>query len=263
MRRWRLSDGRTLAEAPSLGKAQYYKLDREGEVERVYSESATRVHEELHRMSFVVLSRQLMRRHVIERDSGSPEDHSGVELDGLTQLTAAEAPTPDEVREAIARHAAGGRVAVEEQQKEVDRIVEAAGAGARVVARGLAERIVRHDDDMARAMLASLRSLAELHRGGRGSESLRAATEAIALAARTISFEQGLPDPARPPPAIDDTTRALVDKLDALRDQLRAAGLGAPGQTSEAGRTYRRAAELLRLAIHHLLIAGGGGPGEV
>lgn len=256
MRRWRLTDGRTLAEAPSLGAAQYYQLDREGEVERVYGESSTKVLDELHRMSFVVLSRQLMRRHVIERSSGSPEDASGVELDELTQLTAAEAPTPDEVRQAIARHAAGGRAVVEEQQKKVDRMVEAAGAGARVVARGLAERIVHHDDELARAMLSSLRSLAELHRSGPASGALRGATEAMALAARTISFEQGLPDPARPPPSLDDNARALVDKLDALRDQLVLAGQGA--SDAAAGRTYKRAAELLRLAIHHLLAGGGG-----
>ncbi len=256
MRRWRLTDGRTLAEAPSLGAAQYYQLDRAGEVERVYRESATKVQDELHRMSFVVLSRQLMRRHLIERGSGVPEDASGLELDGLTQLTAAESPTPDQVREAIARHAGGGRGSEEEQQKKVDRMVEAAGAGARIVARGLAERIVRHDDELARAMLSSLRSLAELHRSGPASESLRGATEAMALAARTISFEQGLPDPARPPPAIDDTARALVDKLDALRDQVLRAGHGAADPA--AGRTYRRAAELLLLAIHHLLAGGRG-----
>jgi hypothetical protein len=270
MRRWRLLDGRTLAEAPSFGKVQYYQLDREGKVERTYGESTTSVQEELHRMSFVVLGRQLMRRHTVERGSSTPEDVSGVELDGLTQLTAMEAPDEARTRASIAAHEAGERALEAERQARIERVSDAAGASARDVARGLAERVVRYDDGLARAMLANLRSLAEVKRARRGAdaEPLRGAAEAMALAARLISFEGAVPEPSRSAPPVDDAAAALIDKLDALRDQLRAAAEGQDAVSdsvtgSENGRIYRRAAELLRLAIHHLLVAGkGAGGGE-
>ena len=269
MRRWRLPDGRTLAEAPSFGKVQYYQLDRDGKIERLFGESSTSVQEELHRMSFVVLGRQLMRRHTVERGMRSPEDVSGVEIDGLTQLTALEAPVEAQVRASIAEHEASERAAEAERQVRIDRFSEAIGASARDVARGLADRVVRHDDELARAMLANLRSLAELKRARRGSdaEPLRGAAEAMALAARLISFERAVPEPSRGAPPVDDATRALIEKLDGLRDQLRSAADGQDAVSdsvtgSENGRIYRKAAELLRLAVHHLLVASrnqGGG----
>jgi hypothetical protein len=263
MRRWRLSDGRTLAEAPSIGKIQYYLLDRAGAVERAFAESATSVEGELHRLSFVVLGRQLMRRHTVERGGGSMQDVSGIELDNLTQLTAAEEPNPAQVRESIGRQQAAERAAEEERRSKMDHLAAVVGVSMRELARGLAERADRHDDHLARAMLVGLRSLAELHRTRRGSDSLRAATEAIALAARLVSLDREPPGLSRARPAGDDATRALIDKLDALRDQLRSAAQSsmmdaAPG--SDAARAYLQAAELLRVAIHHLLLADSGAP---
>lgn len=265
MRRWRLLDGRTLAEAPTFGKIQYYQLDRDGAVERTYGESTTSMQEELHRLDFMVLGRQLMCRHVVERGFNPPEDHSRVELDGLTQLIAAEAPGEADVRESIARHHARERAVEQERQSKIARMADGAGPSARELAAGLAERIVRYDDELARAMLASLRALADLQRS-RGSEPLRPATEAIALAARLISFDRSVPEVSRPAPPVDDATRALIDKLDALRDQLRTTAEGQDlvsdsATGSENGRIYRKAAELLRLAVHHLL-AGGGQSGS-
>jgi hypothetical protein len=265
MRRWRLSDGRTLAEAPSIGKILYYLLDRAGAVERTFAESATAVEGEMHRLSFVVLGRQLMRRHTVERGGGSMQDVSGIELDNLTQLTAAEEPNPAQVRESIARHQAAERATEEERRSKMDHLAQVVGVSMRELARGLAERADRHHDNLARAMLAGLRSLAELHRTRRGSDSLRTATEAIALAARLVALDTDPPGLGRVRPAGDEATRALIDKLDALRDQLRGAAQAAVAEPGgDAARAYLQAAELLRVAIHHLLLAssepGGGVP---
>jgi len=278
MRRWRLDAGRTLAEAPTLGKAQYYLLGKAGRVERLYAESATSIQAapagaerafdrlgdgvgELHRLSFVVMGRQLMRRHVVERGSSPTQDQSGVELDGLTQLTPQEHPTEAEVREALALHESGGRGLEEERQAKIDRMAESAGPGARALVRGLAERIVRHDDELAAAMLSCLRSLAEVHRSRGGSDTLRAATEAIALAARLVALERGAVGPAPPAPG-DETTRTLIDSLDDLRVRLRSAADAQDDSDSmsgsDTGRSYRRAAELLRVAVQYLLMERSG-----
>jgi hypothetical protein len=258
MRRWRLPDGRTLAEAPSIGKFQYYLLGRTGGVERAFAETATSVEGELHRLSFVVLGQQMMRRHTVERGGGAMQDVSGIELDNLTQLTAAEEPSPAQVRESIARHTAPERAVEEERRGKVDHLAAVVGVSMRDLVRGLAERADRHHDHLARALLTSLRSLAELHRSRRGSDSLRAATEAIALAARLVSLDRDPPGRDRARPAGDEATRALIDKLDALRDQLRSAAQAAPPDPapgSDPARAYLQAAELLRLAVHHLLLA--------
>lgn len=240
MRRWKLSDGRFITESPSLGPAQYYRLGRDFAVEREYKQEKSRIDDETHSISFVVLDRKLMCRHQIDRPRKDTIDQSKVEEDDLMLLLPDEEPTAKQVKEAVAVFVEGADAVEKAKQARIDKLASSAAPSMQDVVRRLAERMVRHDDERAKAMMSCLNLLAKVHRAGEtDADSLRRATEAITTGAKLLTAEPAAKQ-AEHPSFVESPTLELVDALEALRRDLR-------------GRAdYDDASKALRVAIYHL-----------
>lgn len=239
MRRWRLVDGRFLAESPHLGSAQYYRLDREGSVDRAYKQEKTQVDDETHSISFVVIDRKLMCRHQIDRPRQATVDQSKVELDDMELMLPDEKPTVKAVKEAVAVHTEGADAVEEARAAKIEKLASSAAPSMRGVVRRLAELVVRHDDERARAMMGCLGLLAKVVRAGEtDADALRAATEAITLSAKLMTFDPEAKT-TEPPAFLDSPALELVDALESLRASL-------------DGDKHEEAASVLRAAIYHL-----------
>lgn len=255
MRRWRTLDDRTLVESPSFGPEQYYRIGRDGEVDRVYKKESSPLAGEMHHVSFVVIGNQLICRHTVDRPHQPVEDRSSVELDKLAPLTPDEAPTEKQAREAIAVHTAGAAAVEGARQEQIDRLVQGAPAGLRDLVDRLAGRAVRDDDPLSKSMMACLAAVAGLARGGSVPQaSMRAATDAVALAGRLMTGDPAVASAVLP--ALSGEAVAVIDRLSGLAADLERAArrhdnyAGDAGAATAAG--YRNAAAVLRVAAFHL-----------
>lgn len=262
MRRWRTPDGKFLIEAPLVGDVQYYRLGRDGAVERTYADERASIEDELHTIAFAVMGRQLMCRHLVEKAFAGTDDRSRVEIDKLELLTPDEQPTEREARQAIATFQSGEEAVEAQRKAKIERLAASASAALRPTVRRLAERIVRDDDDIARRMLSMFGALAALHRvGEHDANSLRSATQAVTLAAQLMTFDRAARSTVVRPLA-DSAALALTDDLEQLRRDLgaRAQELddGADSLSGSANaREYRKASSALKLAVYHLLTGVG------
>ena len=241
-----------------MGPAQYYRLDRSCTVDRVYEESKSSIEGELHKISWIVLERQLMCRHQVEAPRRSTVDQSKVELEHLELLMPDERPTSTEVKEAVAVHRHGADAVEQAKLEKIERLASSAAAPMQEVVRRLAERVVRHEDERARTMMSCLGGLAKTHRAGEiSSDSLRPATAAIRLAASLITFDPEARQ-AELPQLADSKALSLVDSLEALRHSLLTDAAAQDNfanrpDGSHNARAYRAAASVLRVAIYHIL----------
>ena len=255
MRRWRTFDDRTLVESPPFGPEQYYRLGRDGAVDRVYKKESRTLGGELHHVSFSIIGNQLMCRHTVERPRKPVEDLSSVELDKLDPLTPDESPTEKEAREAIAVHTAGAAAVEDAKKKQIDRLVESAPASLRDLVGRLAERAVRDDDSLSKSMMACLAAVAGLARGGSvEASSMRAATEAVGLAGRLMTEDPAVRSTELP--SLSGEALAVIDRLAKLAGELEREAKKHDNYSTGAGAAtaaaYRNAAAVLRVAAFHL-----------
>jgi len=243
MRRWRTADDRFLIEGDLPSGIQFYRLGRGYDVDRIYKEEKRMLAGELHQITFTMLGRQLMCRHIIDRGR-SIEDQSRLELDKLEPLTPAEEPTEKVCREAVARYRLGAEKVEAAKRAKVDKLAEAAPESIRPTFRQLAERVVFDNDLHCRQMISIFAGLAAI-RKEKDSGAAAEVTEMIELAAKLLVRDPSAK--AAELPEIPETkTIALVDALDRLRGDL----LGGGGGTTMS---QERAASVLRVAMIKLL----------
>lgn len=255
MRRWRTFDDRFLVEAPGLGPEQFYRINRDGAVDRVYKKETSTLEGEVHRISFDMIGGQLMCRHTIERPRRPTEDRSSVELHKLEPLIPDESPTEKEAREAIAVYEKGAEAVEKAKTEQIDRLVKSAPESVRDLVFRLAERAVRDDDPLSKSMMSTLAAVARLARGGSVPEaSMREASESVRLAGRLMTGDPAVKD-ARLPELSGDAL-PVIARLNALARELEAAAKKrdnySTGEGSVAAAGYRNAAAVLRVAAFQL-----------
>ena len=255
MRRWRTKDDRFLVEADLPSGIQFYRLDSELQVERVYKEERNSMDGELHKVSFSLLGRQLMCRHTVDR-SRNIEDRSRVELDGLELLMPTEQPLEKVCREAIERYKHGSEKVDAAKKAQVDKLAMAAPESIRPTFRRLAKRVVFENDPISREMMSVFAKLGALRKQRDTEDVALSVAPLVELAAQLITADPAAANaeiPALP------TSKAL--ELATTLEQLRSKVLAAKGHGSnvvEVGSSeaaYVRAADVLWLATIELLIS--------
>lgn len=255
MRRWRTFDDRFLVEAPGLGPEQFYRIGRDGKVDRVYKKETSTIEGEIHRISFDLIGNQLMCRYTVERPRRATEDRTSLELDRLEPLIPDDSPTEKEAKEAIAVFTAGAAAVEKAKSEQIERLVKSAPEAVRDLVFRLADRAVREDDPLSKSMMSTLAAVAKLSRGGSvEAASMRKASDAVRLAGRLMSGDPGVKNAALP--ALSGEALEVIARLNDLGRELETAARKRDNYTGEGGSTvaagYRNAAAVLRVAAFHL-----------
>jgi hypothetical protein len=255
MRRWRTFDDRFLVEAPGFGPAQFYRIGKNGAVERVYKKELSTIEGEIHRISFDMIGGQLMCRHTIEKPRAPTEDRSSIELDKLQPLIPDESPTEKEAKEAIAVFEAGADAVEKAKVEQISRLSGSAPESVRDLVGRLAERAVRDDDPLSKSMMAALAAVARLSRSSTvAAAPMRKATEAVGLAGRLMTGDPAVRNAALP--SLSGEALAVIARLSDLAGELERAARTHDNYSTAAGSAtaagYRNAAAVLRVAAFHL-----------
>jgi len=201
MKRWRTSDGGTLAEGAD---GCFHLLDSAGAVSRDYRPRIDSVEDSLYTTIHLVVDDALVERMAVDTDAVSRTEERR-ELEGLTPLGPDDSPTPAEVDAALAARAEKQGQAAAKRRSRIEALTRAPSDALPELEApryALAKRVVEYSDDIAKTLLLVLSDLAELYDELDGQADAQArvqtAADELASAARLVTFSGNSEDSATP-----------------------------------------------------------------